>query len=293
MGLMCSSLANSLTVSEEGSSTTLGAGGGEGVLTGALGVPGWAFFSAAVGRVSFFTCGRLLAFACWRLPAEEDPFDSSAYWLWLSPETVKQLEAEGVLLSPQSYGPSWSQAREGALVRDGHQCRQCGAPERTGRKHDVHHIRPFREFGFIPGENRNDRHANDLDNLITLCPTCHQRAESARGKRSALGGLAYALGNIAPLYLMCDPRDLGVLSGVRAKHTKSVTVTIFDRIPDGMGLSERLYSLHNDLLQGAMDLVRTCRCRDGCPACVGPAGPGGQEVKILTVRLLETLLAEK
>ncbi|TFH36265.1 MAG: DEAD/DEAH box helicase, partial [Anaerolineales bacterium] len=189
------------------------------------------------------------------LPPRE--FETSAYWLWLSPETVEQLEAEGVLLPPQSYGPSWTQAREGARVRDGRQCRQCAAPEREGRAHDVHHIRPFREYGFIPGENRNDRLANDLDNLITLCPTCHQRAESSRGKRSALGGLAYAVGNIAPLYLMCDPRDLGVISGVRAKHTKSVTVTLFDRIPDGMGLAERLYDLHTELLDGALDLIRT------------------------------------
>jgi DEAD/DEAH box helicase domain-containing protein len=224
------------------------------------------------------------------LPPRE--FETSAYWLWLSPDTVAQLEAEGVLVPPQSYGPSWPQAREGARVRDGHQCRQCGAPEREGHAHDVHHIRPFREFGYIPGENRNDRLANDLENLITLCPTCHQRAESTRGKRSALGGLAYALGNIAPLFLMCDPRDLGVLSGVRAKHTKSVTVTIFDRVPDGMGLSERLYDLHRELLRGALELISTCRCQDGCPACVGPSGPGGKEVKILTVRLLEALIGE-
>jgi DEAD/DEAH box helicase domain-containing protein len=245
--------------------------------------------SSSYRKVKRYT-HETLGYGMIELPPRE--FETSAYWLWLSPETVEQLEGEGVLLPPQSYGPSWQKAREGALVRDGHRCRQCGAPQHEGRTHDVHHIRPFREFGFLPGENRNDRHANDLDNLITLCPTCHQRAESARGKRSALGGLAYALGNIAPLYLMCDPRDLGVLSGVRAKHTKSVTVTIFDRIPDGMGLSERLYDLHRDLLNGAMDLIRTCRCQDGCPACVGPAGPGGEEVKILTVRLLEALLAE-
>jgi DEAD/DEAH box helicase domain-containing protein len=224
------------------------------------------------------------------LPPRE--FETSAYWLWLSPETVAQLEAEGVLVPPQSYGPSWPQAREGARARDGYQCRQCGAPERKDRAHDVHHIRPFREFDYIPGENRNDCLANEIDNLITLCPACHQRAESTRGKRSALGGLAYALGNIAPLFLMCDPRDLGVLSGVRAQHTKSVTVTIFDRIPDGMGLAERLYDLHGELLRGALDLIRTCRCQDGCPACVGPSGPGGKEVKILTVRLLEALVDE-
>jgi len=131
-----------------------------------------------------------------------------------------------------------AQAKLAAHVRDGHRCRQCSVPEREGRAHDVHHIRPFREFGYIRGENRNDRMANDLENLITLCPTCHQRAEAARGARSALAGLSYALRNIAPLYLMCDPRDL------------------------------------EELMIAAKEMVQGCGCLEGCPACVGPAGPG-------------------
>ncbi|MGD8554640.1 MAG: DEAD/DEAH box helicase [Anaerolineales bacterium] len=218
-------------------------------------------------------------------------FETSAYWLWIAPDTVARLEEEGVLVAPVDYGPSWPQARKAARVRDGRQCRQCGAREREGRAHDVHHLRPFREFGYVPGENRNDRQANDLDNLITLCPTCHHRAEAARGTRSALAGLAYALSNIAPLYLMCDPRDLGTLTEIRAKHTGAPTITIYDRIPEGLGLSERIYELQAELLAGARDLVQTCGCSDGCPACVGPVGPGGREVKALTVQLLEALLA--
>jgi DEAD/DEAH box helicase domain-containing protein len=214
-------------------------------------------------------------------------FETSAYWMWLSPETVEAMEQEGVLLPPVDYGPSWPAARTTALTRDSHRCRQCGAPERKGRTHDVHHIRPFRDFSYIPGENDNDRQANQLDNLITLCPACHHRAEAARGKRSALGGLAYTLGNIAPLYLMCDPRDLAVLTEVRSPNTKSPTITIYDRIPEGMGFSERLYDLHHDLLTAALELVRTCRCQEGCPACVGP---GSSEVKALTTRLLEHLI---
>jgi DEAD/DEAH box helicase domain-containing protein len=166
-----------------------------------------------------------------------------------------------------------------------------GAPEREGRAHDVHHIRPFREFCFLPGENRNDRQANQLDNLITLCSTCHARAEAVRGTRSALGGLAYTLRNIAPLFLMCDPRDLGGLTEVRSKETKSPTITLFDRAPEGLGLAERLYELHERLLEGALELVRHCRCLDGCPACVVPVGPVGREVKALTAQLLEALLA--
>jgi DEAD/DEAH box helicase domain-containing protein len=213
-------------------------------------------------------------------------FETSAYWLWLSPETVEAMERDGILLPPADYGPSWSAARTAALTRDSHRCRQCSAPERKERAHDVHHIRPFRDFGYIPGENTNDRLANHLDNLMTLCPACHHRAEAARGKRSALGGLAYTLGNTAPLYLMCDPRDLSVLTEVRSSSTKSPTITLYDHIPEGMGFSERLYELHHDLLAAALELVRTCGCQEGCPVCVGP---GSSEVKALTTQLLEYL----
>jgi len=218
-------------------------------------------------------------------------YETSAYWLWLDPELVERLEEQGVLLPPQEYGPSWPAARDAARARDGNRCRQCGAPQREGRQHDVHHVRPFREFGYIPGENRSDRLANELDNLITLCPSCHHRAEAARGKRSALGGLAYALGNIAPLYLMCDPRDLGVITEVRGSQTHAPTITLYDRVPDGLGLAERLYENHAQLLAAALDLVRDCRCQEGCPACVGPTGPGGGEVKLLTAHLLQALVA--
>jgi len=222
------------------------------------------------------------------LPPRE--YETTAYWLWIAPEMVRRLEAEGVLLPPNDYGPGWPASSAAARARDGGHCRQCGAPEREGRANDVHHIRPFREFGYVPGENRNDLSANALDNLITLCPACHHRAESARGARTALGGLAYALSSIAPLFLMCDPRDVGILAEVRSKETRGPTVTLYDSVAEGLGLAERLYELHGELLAGALELVRACACQDGCPACVGPVGPGGREVKVLTARLLETLI---
>src|SRR5512136_2283764 len=37
------------------------------------------------------------------LPARE--FETTAYWLWFDPALVKRLEAEGVLLPPNDYGP--------------------------------------------------------------------------------------------------------------------------------------------------------------------------------------------
>jgi len=100
------------------------------------------------------------------------------------------------------------------------------------------------------------------------------------------------LRNIAPLYLMCDPRDIGSITEVRSPNTKGPTITIYDRVPEGLGLSERLYDLHHDLLVGSQELILGCRCKEGCPICVGPVGPGGQEVKQLTLQLIEALLRE-
>lgn len=252
---------------------------------------GWAQISAqatSYRKVKRYT-HETLGYGTIDLPPRE--YETTAYWTWIAPETVAQLEADGLLLAPMDYGPDWPAATQAARARDGYRCRQCNAPEREGRAHQVHHLRPFREFGYDPGINRNDRLANALDNLITLCPACHHRAETARGTRTALAGLAYALGNIAPLFLMCDPRDLGILSETRSKGTGGPTITLYDRLPEGMGLAERLYELHNDLLAGSLDLIRGCGCRDGCPACVGPVGPGGGEVKMLTARLVEVLKA--
>lgn len=253
---------------------------------------GWCLITAQAAsyrKVKLYT-HETLGYGQIELPPRQ--FETTAYWTWIAPQTVAQLEAEGVLIAPNDYGPDWPRAKQVALARDDHRCRQCGAPERLGRSHDVHHIRPFREYGYLPGENRNDQLANQLDNLITLCPACHHRAEAARGARSALGGLAYALGNIAPLFLMCDPRDLGSMVELRSKETKGPTITLYDRVPEGLGLAERLYELHAQLLDGALNLVGHCRCQDGCPACVGPVGLGGREVKAFTERLIRALLAD-
>lgn len=79
------------------------------------------------------------------------------------------------------YGPDWPSQRVKALMRDGHKCQKCGITKNKlrPRKLQVHHVTPFREFGYIPGQNRNDVEANRLDNLITLCPKCHGKADNA------------------------------------------------------------------------------------------------------------------
>lgn len=77
-------------------------------------------------------------------------------------------------------GPNWYVQRKLAYTRDGGKCQHCGAKKnKNGRKCSVHHIVKYRfykklygKYGYLP--------ANDLLNLITLCDTCHTKAE--RGK---------------------------------------------------------------------------------------------------------------
>jgi hypothetical protein len=49
--------------------------------------------------------------------------------------------------------------------------------EKFNQKLHVHHIKPFLEFGYIQGQNDNDKKANSLKNLITLCQSCHYKTE--------------------------------------------------------------------------------------------------------------------
>ncbi len=124
---------------------------------------------------------------------------------------------------------------------------------------------------------------------LSLPPDISGRMREAE-LQGALRGLSNALQNIAPLFLMCDPRDVGVYPQVRSPFTDRATVFIYDRVPGGIGFSPRLYDLHYELLRGARDLIRQCGCESGCPSCVGPATEVGLDAKANTLAILKAML---
>ncbi len=101
-----------------------------------------------------------------------------------------------------------------------------------------------------------------------------------------IAGLGHLLHGIAPLFLMCDPRDLGVAAEVRSPHTGAPTVYLYDTIPGGVGFAERLFRIRDLLVERASEHVDACGCEDGCPSCVGPASGLGADVKSATRELL-------
>ncbi|MBI2324229.1 MAG: DEAD/DEAH box helicase [Chloroflexi bacterium] len=102
----------------------------------------------------------------------------------------------------------------------------------------------------------------------------------------ALAGLGDLLHGLAPLFLMCDPHDLGLAVEVRSPHTERPTVYLFDMTPGGVGFSERLFRATDALLERAREHLAACDCESGCPSCVGPAYAIGHDVKASVAELL-------
>jgi DEAD/DEAH box helicase domain-containing protein len=100
----------------------------------------------------------------------------------------------------------------------------------------------------------------------------------------ALRGLSIALETVSSVALMCDPRDIGRTLGdgedegaapgrdplARRTGGFDPTLFLFDAIPGGVGLAERIYERIGELLERARLLIESCACAGGCPACVGP-----------------------
>lgn len=118
-------------------------------------------------------CGKVMRVVRCRLEgAKQGVFcDRSCHGKWLSQNIVgdRHHQWEGGNIR---YGARWWRMRRLARERDGHACQICSASvDQLGRQPDVHHITPVREFG-APSE------AHHLDNLISLCRSCHRRVES-------------------------------------------------------------------------------------------------------------------
>ena len=122
-------------------------------------------------------------------------------------------------------------------------------------------------------------------------------ATAARGWRRedldvALVGAGRAIQTVAAVLLMVDPRDLGLVAQVRSPHQEAPTIYLYEAVPGGVGLSERLWARHDELISGAADLVTECPCESGCPACTGPRLDPAVDAKALAMRLLRALGAD-
>lgn len=144
-----------------------------------------------------------------------------------------------------------------------------------------------------------------------------------------VAAIGQVLKTVASLLLMCDPRDIDLcigsvaqdswltqgFNGLTLRDTQgqahlfmpqedaaqagpnvilpdlyNPTIFIYDRYPGGVGFGEGLFERHEGFMALGLELVLGCRCKEGCPSCVGPPEPGKGSVKE-AVELLLTLLS--
>jgi DEAD/DEAH box helicase domain-containing protein len=106
--------------------------------------------------------------------------------------------------------------------------------------------------------------------------------EEAAG--AVLSGAGTLVRHIAPVYLLCDPRELGIAERVRDPHFAVPALYVYDKYPGGTGLAEALSQKTAAVFASALKAVQCCPCKSGCPSCVGPGGS-----KQGTAELLESL----
>jgi DEAD/DEAH box helicase domain-containing protein len=77
------------------------------------------------------------------------------------------------------------------------------------------------------------------------------------------------------MFLLCDPRDLGLAERVRDPHFGVPALYIYDKYPGGTGLAEALAHRVEELFRSIHRALASCPCQSGCPSCVGPGGTKG------------------
>ncbi len=98
-------------------------------------------------------------------------------------------------------------------------------------------------------------------------------SDTARG--IVIQRLGVLLRTVAPVFLLCDPRDLGVSERVRDPHFEAPCLYVYDQYPGGIGLSEGFLGSLPQIVRGAREVVEKCPCENGCPSCIGaPDEPG-------------------
>ena len=102
---------------------------------------------------------------------------------------------------------------------------------------------------------------------------------------------------------MCDRQDIGISIGsgnegdspVLTRTGEPVTLSdeprifIYDNYPGGIGFSEPLFAMDDELRRRTRELIAGCECQHGVQTCVGPIGNTGPLAKTVALRILDLI----
>ena len=87
--------------------------------------------------------------------------------------------------------------------------------------------------------------------------------------RDAVRGMVHALRSVARLRTMGERGDLRGTSFKFADGKTGTAIVCYDGHAGGMGFAAKGYDFAEQLVHDAIELLKSCSCGNGCPACVG------------------------
>lgn len=112
----------------------------------------------------------------------------------------------------------------------------------------------------------------ETEGMWFLIPVNVDRIINAYTQYNYYNGIKHALLTAAKMRTMATAEDMGstIFNTVEKEgEVKRSYVILYDLYPGGLGFTEKAYDYAGEILNDAISLVKNCRCRDGCPACVG------------------------
>ena len=171
------------------------------------------------------------------------------------------------------------------------------APHAHGEVHVVSRVVGFKKIKFYTNENVGsgeldlpEQQMHTTAYWLTIPAEVMEALPFAPDdRRDGVVGLSFAIGQIAQLLLMCDRHDVGISIDAGEADGLSPRLFIYDNYPGGIGFSQPLFRMHDELLDATRRLIAECDCENGCPGCVGPVGNTGPLAKAAALRILSLI----
>lgn len=76
--------------------------------------------------------------------------------------------------------------------------------------------------------------------------------------------------NLAPIFPLRRTGHRDERPGPRAPSTEMPTVYLYNLVPGGVGLAQKLFDVRERLAEACLALAKACECENGCPGCISP-----------------------
>ncbi|MBN1685206.1 MAG: DEAD/DEAH box helicase [Spirochaetales bacterium] len=122
---------------------------------------------------------------------------------------------------------------------------------------------------YLPEEEMHTRSAILVFSKGTRAGEAFEEVDLAL-REEVLQRIGTLVKNVAPVFLLCEPSDIGIAERLRDPYTDAPSIYVYDMYPGGTGLSETLLEKVDLIFGACLELVERCGCERGCPSCIGP-----------------------